>query len=208
MADQVNVARLKEEQIESAADLMTRVFFEQLDFVSFETTEEQRQSYRDGYLRVVRYAYVHAEPYAATVEDKVVGLALWLPPHALTSEKEEQVEFGVQELTQIFQESLGHLYSLGKVLDETVRRELRQPFWFMPSRLDIDPEYRGRGVASALVRPVLLRADEGKVPCYVETILEPMVSFFCKKGFEIRAEGIDPSNGTRYWALWREPRQV
>ncbi len=200
-------ARLLEHQIEAAADLMNRVFLFQLRSVSVEPTADEQRAYLEGYLRVVRYCFAHGEPYAASIGDKVVGLAPWMAPHTLDVVEEEQVEYGMHELGGIFRPSIGHLYALERAMIKFEQESLKQPYWFMPSRLDIDPAYMRRGIASALLRPVLLRADEGKLPCYVETILPLMVPFFQKHGFEVLKEGNEPSSGARFWILRRLPER-
>ncbi len=207
MAERTVIVRLREDQVDGAGDLMTRVFVDQLQAVGIDSSEEQRRAYLDGYLRVVRYFLAHGEPWVASIDNRVVGLALWIPPHVAEPVEEEAVEFGVHELSAIFREALGGVYAVDRLLGAE-REKIEQPYWFLPSRLDVDPAHTGKGIASSLLRPVLLRADEGRVRCYAETIVPPMVPFLRKHGFEIMSEGVEPTGNVRYWMLIREPART
>ncbi len=206
MAEQIIVSRLKEEQIEAAAELMTRVVAERLRELSFESNDAHRRAYSDGYIRVVRYCFAHGEPYAASIGNKVVGLAPWMPPHAMSAVEEEKEEFGMHELPAIFEELLGDVFPVRGFMSKVQQPSMKQPYWYLPLGVHLDPDHTGRGIGAALLRPILLRADEGKVPCYIETIFRPMVEFCQKHGFEILTEGESQLAGIHYWTLLRPPR--
>lgn len=196
---------MREDQIDAATRLVTEVFLIQLRVVGFEPDHEQRQSYRDGFLRLVRFFFAHGEPYAATVSNEVAGVALWMPPHTLETADEEAQEFGVTQLAEIFREPLGRLYELDRKLRDVRDQNMQAPHWFL-ALLNISPERRGQGISKALLQPILLRADEGALPCYAETVLPDMVPFYQKYGFTVLAQGVDPSSGAPWWAMRREPQ--
>jgi GNAT superfamily N-acetyltransferase len=209
MAERMSVARLREDQIEAAADLMNLVFFEQLRVASRPPSAEQQLAYREGYLRVAKYWCAHGEPLVATVGTEIAGIALWMPPNTLDRDEEERREFGTDQLESIFRDSLSHLFPLTQLLGKLRREQMsNQPHWFMPSRLDVSPAHYGKGVATALLRPVLERCDEGQVACYIETILDFMVPFFRKHRFEVLSEGVEPIRGVRYWTMRRDPQTI
>ena len=205
MAGQIKVARLRENQIEAATRLVTDVFLIQLRTVGFEPDHDQQKSYYDGFLRLIRFFFAHGEPYAATIKGEVAGVALWMPPHTLETATEEAQEFGVTQLSDIFREPLGRLYELDRRLRDIREENMKAPHWFM-ALLNISPERRGQGISNALLQPILLRADEGGLPCYAETVLPDMMPFYERYGFEVLAQGIDPSSGAPWWALRREPK--
>jgi len=208
MAEGIKTARLREDQIDAATRLVTEVFLIQLRMVGFEPDHEQQQSYRDGFLRAVRFVFAHGEPYAATVDGEVAGVALWMPPHALEATNEEEQEFGITRLEEIFEEPLGRLYELDKKLREfRIETMKKGPHWFLAS-LNISPRRRGQGISGALLQPMLLRADQGELPCYVETIIPEMVPFYERWGFKVLAQGVDPGSGAPWWAMRREPSPI
>jgi hypothetical protein len=63
MAGRIKVARLREDQIDAATGLVTEVFLIQLRVVGFEADHDQQQSYRDGFMGLVRFFFAHGEPY-------------------------------------------------------------------------------------------------------------------------------------------------
>jgi GNAT superfamily N-acetyltransferase len=208
MAERIHVARLREEEIEAAAELVSRVFFEQLRAVSFETDEEQRRSYAEGFVRVVKFFYAHGEPLVGSISGKIAGVALWMAPHTMEFEEAEAAEFGLLEMGKIFAAPLGRLYELDRKFRDLRFKHLSgEPHWFL-ALLNIDPDRRGSGIAGELLRPILLRADEGNLPCYVETLLADTVPFYQRHGFRILVEGVEPTSGVPYWTLCREPQEA
>jgi hypothetical protein len=55
--------------------------------------------------------------------------------------------------------------------------------------------------------PVLARADEEGVGCYLESSKESNVPFYRRHGFEVTAEhDIAGGKGPRTWLMWRDPQ--
>ena len=82
----------------------------------------------------------------------------------------------------------------------------RLTFWYLLT-LGVDPPRQGRGIGSALMRPVLTRADAEGLPCYLETEKERNVRFYGKHGFEVVAQGEGPAGGPAFWTMKREPQE-
>jgi GNAT superfamily N-acetyltransferase len=57
------------------------------------------------------------------------------------------------------------------------------------SALSVRPECQRRGLGSALVEPILDRADRDALPCWLETFDPANVAFYQRFGFEV----IDPA---------------
>jgi ribosomal protein S18 acetylase RimI-like enzyme len=72
--------------------------------------------------------------------------------------------------------------------------------------LGTDPIYQGRGIGSALLRPVLDLCDEEGVGAYLESSKESNVPFYARHGFEVTGEIEHRRGGPRQWLMWREPR--
>jgi GNAT superfamily N-acetyltransferase len=70
----------------------------------------------------------------------------------------------------------------------------------------IAPMQQGQGIGSALLQPVLARADAHRLPCYLETGVARNVPFYERHGFQVVAEGILPRGGPPLWAMVRVPR--
>jgi GNAT superfamily N-acetyltransferase len=85
--------------------------------------------------------------------------------------------------------------------DFTGGHRLRAPHYYLAA-LGTDPPHQGKGVGSALIEPVLARADREGVPAYLESSKETNVPFYRKHGFEVVQELAVP-NGPRVWAMLR-----
>jgi ribosomal protein S18 acetylase RimI-like enzyme len=82
----------------------------------------------------------------------------------------------------------------------------RQPHWYLAS-LGTAVDKQGKGVGSALMRPVLAHCDAEGLPCYLESSKERNVPFYRRHGFEVVEEVPLPGGGPTLWTLWREPGQ-
>jgi ribosomal protein S18 acetylase RimI-like enzyme len=80
-----------------------------------------------------------------------------------------------------------------------------EPHFYL-SILGTDPTRRREGVASAVVRHVLDRCDEERMPAYLETATRGNVAFYARLGFrELRRLDL-PGGAPPLWLLWRDPR--
>ncbi len=71
--------------------------------------------------------------------------------------------------------------------------------------LGVEPALQGQGIGGALIRPILARADEQRVPCYLETYAEGNVRYYARHGFALVTAGVEPSSGERFWTMRRDP---
>ena len=69
--------------------------------------------------------------------------------------------------------------------------------------LGVDPPRQGGGIGSALLAPVLARADEGKLPVYLETANPGNLAFYQKRGFTVRAQAQLSDGGAYLWYMVR-----
>ncbi len=79
-----------------------------------------------------------------------------------------------------------------------------QPHWYLAT-LGTAVEQQGKGVGSALMRPVLDHCDAEGIPCYLESSKERNVPFYRRHGFEVVEEVPLPGDGPMLWTMWREP---
>ena len=71
--------------------------------------------------------------------------------------------------------------------------------------LAVVPEAQGRGIGSALMRPVFERADRDGVPAYLEATSERNRALYERHGFVFRGPITVPGGPTLH-AMWRDPR--
>ncbi len=74
-----------------------------------------------------------------------------------------------------------------------------EPHHYLPY-IGVAPEAQGRGLGSALMRPILDRCDEERLPAYLEATSERNAALYERLGFELRAGGSPP-----LWLMVRPP---
>lgn len=70
--------------------------------------------------------------------------------------------------------------------------------------LGVDPPLQGQGTGSALIQPMLTRADAESRRCYLDTTKERNVAFYRKHAFAVRGEA-DVEGELHVWMMVREP---
>jgi len=99
---------------------------------------------------------------------------------------------------------LPRLGRIARVTAEIEAAHPRVPHFYL-SVLGTDPSVRGRGVGSALLRPVLERCDAEVLPAYLETATERNVGWYARHGFTVRERLELPGGAPPLWLMWREP---
>lgn len=79
--------------------------------------------------------------------------------------------------------------------------------WYLAA-LGTDPEAQGRGLAAAVLAPVLDGCDTDGLGAYLESSKEQNLPFYARHGFAVTGT-IDLSRGgPRLWTMWRDPRPL
>jgi GNAT superfamily N-acetyltransferase len=104
------------------------------------------------------------------------GAALWLAPGA---EPEEEALVALVEESVVEprrQEAMLLFAEMGRV-------HPHEPHWYLPL-IGVEPDCQGRGLGSALIRPVLERCDAAGLPAYLEATSARSVTLYERLGFE------------------------
>jgi ribosomal protein S18 acetylase RimI-like enzyme len=151
---------------------------------------------------VTRVAMYHNETY--TTPD-IPGVAVWYPPDPPPATRSQVKESGMLDLPDAFGRDDYERFRAGiDVLEHLHKRDMAQPHWYL-GVLGVDPAMQGRGIGSALIAPVLDRADAARLPCYLETEKEINVAFYRRHGFEVIVEDSVADGGPRFWTMVRWP---
>ncbi len=78
------------------------------------------------------------------------------------------------------------------------------PHWYL-AILGTDPSAQGRGLGSAMMRPVLEECDRDGIGAYLESSKEQNLAYYARHGFRVTSER-DLPRGPRLWSIWRDPR--
>jgi GNAT superfamily N-acetyltransferase len=78
------------------------------------------------------------------------------------------------------------------------------PHYYLPI-VGVEPDRQGRGIGTALMRPILDRCDQTATPAYLEATTPRNRACYLRQGFEVTEEFRFPKEGPPAWRMWREP---
>jgi len=87
-----------------------------------------------------------------------------------------------------------------------LHRELISGSYFYLMFLGVKKIYQGKGIGSQLIKPMLARADEKRLPCLLDTITAKNVEFYTKRNFEVISETEVCGVGPHAWVMIRHPQ--
>jgi len=195
------IARATTEDVPRLAALLGRAFADDpLNRHLVPDDGRRRKQLPSGFAAQLRHVFLPRGVVLTTRERD--GAALWLGPGAQTLSFGEQLRLlpGMVRLV-----GARRLAGAMRSLAEVDRHVPDEPHWHL-SVLGVAPERRGRGIASALLAPMLERCDRELVPAYLETANPAAVGLYERNGFSVR-ERVELRDGLRLWTMLRLPRR-
>jgi ribosomal protein S18 acetylase RimI-like enzyme len=145
----------------------------------------------------LRQLLPHGETYTV---DGELGAALWAVPDRWRLGPLESIRMAFALAPALGRRGL--LISRGV---ETIEHaHPRTPHYYL-AVLGTEPAAQGRGIGSALIRPMLESCDRDEVPAYLESSKERNIDFYARHGFRLTGEVRLP-DGPPVWSMWRDPR--
>jgi GNAT superfamily N-acetyltransferase len=135
--------------------------------------------------------------------DDVVGGALWVPPGRWRLTVLQQLSL-LPGMLRVFGRTLGRAQRGLVVIDAG---HPRKPHYYLDT-LGVDPDWQGKGLGSALMRPVLERCDRERMPAYLNAGSPRSRDLYLRHGFRVREEFRLPEDGPPLWRMWREPQSA
>ncbi|XOV88228.1 MAG: GNAT family N-acetyltransferase [Pseudomonadota bacterium] len=126
------------------------------------------------------------------------GVALWESPGTRASLLGQFWQFC--RLAHIYGNNFGNALAIQRV---TRKYRPRRDHWYL-SCLATDPGHRGRGVADALLAPMLALASQQQLPVFLDCLNRDNVPFYLSRGFSLVDE-VTLANGLKVWPMIREP---
>jgi ribosomal protein S18 acetylase RimI-like enzyme len=199
-----DIVRLNAGQLAAARRMLERAFFD-YPLMVYACPDAGRRSrgVRSLYTAILRDAQRYGEIYTSP---GVEGVACWLPPGVPLPTLVREVRAGLLGLPlafgwQAFRTLIGYGQWHAKLHHELTSG----PHWFLAT-IGVDPASQGRGVGSALLEAILMKADEQRLPCYLETHGEKSARLYERHGFETVRLFEVPRHPVPVWAMLRRAR--
>ncbi len=127
------------------------------------------------------------------------GVSLWIPPGKAISHR------------QSIRQNLQVLRILGRGVPKGIwwwlsveSKQPRYPHWEL-FLIGVAPEKQGRGIGSALLRRMLNKCDDERLPIYLDTGNKANVAFYQRHGFEVKRK-VSLPKGPIVFQMVRSPR--
>jgi ribosomal protein S18 acetylase RimI-like enzyme len=194
------VRRATDGDVEAMAAQMARTFFDDPVTSHIFRNEARRDAALRAFFRTqMRSDYL---PFGGCyTTEGYAGSAIWAPAGKPLHTGLD----GIFTMLPVLPFVLANLRTTLQLLALVESKHPRQPHWYLAS-LGTAVEQQGKGVGSALMRPVLAHCDAEGLPCYLESSKERNVPFYRRHGFEVVEEVPLPGNGPLLWTMWREPQ--
>jgi len=197
------IIALDKRQLRPAAEMLTRAFFDDLFIIYwYPDSAERARRVPASFLSPLRYAQRYG--LNQTTSPNLEGAAVWFRPEyidmpfwrlLLSGALRHAFGMGSQASRRI-----GHF---GQQMTEVHHQEAPFPHWFLQI-IGVDPEHQGKGYGSRLLREMLARADQEKLPCFLTTNKEQNIGFYEHHGFKVTKEFVVPGTDFKNWALLRK----
>jgi ribosomal protein S18 acetylase RimI-like enzyme len=205
--DIVEVEKLRPDQVDEAADLLSRAFETTPDYSHMFPDPYTRRDALRGFMRApVRDAEDEGTCWAASDGRVLVGVAAWQAPGRYPWSLGRNLR-ALPNILSVLRHAPGsfrNLMRFGSNIDAHFPKDRR--LWYLQV-IGVSPEAQGLGVGKKLMEPAIDLADREQVPCYLETSNPEAVPFYERVGFDIDAKEVElMEGGPTYWLMTRPPQ--
>lgn len=198
-----NIVRLTEEDIEPAARMLVRAFYDNPVFVYyFPDLSKRKDELQLTFEFMIRDGIRNGEVYATSSE--LEGISIWL-----TSEKAKMTILrllqagGISLFLKVGGKSVFRIIRTYNYIFSMHDRIAPFRYWYL-SLIGVDPDYQGKGYGGLLLKSMLAKIDKEGLPCYLDANDEKNVSIYKHYGFKVIEEYRIPRTNYNNWAMLRE----
>ena len=140
-------------------------------------------------------------------DDRLLGVAVWLPPGALPWSTRRKLR-SMPMLLGVAWVAPGAFLDFARMGANAERLHHHERHWNLET-MGIAPAAQGHGLGSRLIAHGLARADAQRLPCYLTTGRAENLRFYQRFGFQVVADKLAlVPNGPTAWGMRRPPAQL
>ena len=206
MIGETEVERLTGPQIKEAGQVLGRAFYDDPAVIYVEPDDRKRLRPLTWFMgTAVRYGHVYGNEVFVNAKE-VQGVAIWLPPGGYPLGLVRMIRAGMFLAPQKLGPAPFVRFTRMMNWMERLHKQNTPPQHWYLQFLGVDPPRQGQGVGTALMQPVLARADADGLACYLETAKARNLPLYQRQGFQIVLEADVPKGGPHIWTMMRAPR--
>jgi ribosomal protein S18 acetylase RimI-like enzyme len=201
----VYISKLEASQVDDAAALLARAFFDYPMWTWILPDEEHRRRALPIAMRQsVRWGMLMNECYLAG--NPMRGIAIWTPGALSDADLDpDGSRTGYQEMIDALgRESHGRFELLVSTQRPLRARDIPKEAMYLPW-LGVDPEAQRTGIGTALLLHMFARTDKAGAAVYLETEKAANVPYYERHGFRVLVSDALPNGGPRFWTMLRQP---
>jgi GNAT superfamily N-acetyltransferase len=208
----VKVDRLRPDEVDQATALLAHSFLDEPAFAPMFRGKGPNRTVRattPWFRTFVRAFMPFGEIHAARIDGRLVGVGVRTPPGAYPShgwKKRRYMLSLVASLVRMVATSrtARHMAGLGQELE---RLEPKEPFVQL-AWVGVDPEFRRRGIGTALADEAVRLADAHRAPAWLVTFGPHVRALYERRGFVFERELHPFPGGPPCWTMRREARRL
>ncbi len=202
MNEQFEVRRLDAPDVDAAAGVLVRAFFDSPFWTWFEPDPGKRRALIEWYMPVgVRYGLLGREVFG--VGDPVRAVAIWEPPEDAPTDRDPDGRLSgyADHAKHMSAEAIARSEAASETQRPVRLRVMDgRPFWYL-QLLGVDPVAQRSGAGAALLGDMFARADGSGVPICTDTEKEANVPYYEQHGFRVVHHGELPLGGPNFWTF-------
>ncbi len=137
----------------------------------------------------------------------LAGVACWLSPGQTSPSLLRLIRSGMLNLPWLFGwTGFRRLQAYDHMAHKLHHEHASGTHWYLWA-IGVRPQDQGKGIAGQLVSPILARADQDSLPCYLETHLESNVKIYMRLGFEVGSRSVLQGHPLPVWGMIRRPHR-
>ncbi|MEX0719119.1 MAG: GNAT family N-acetyltransferase [Balneolaceae bacterium] len=199
------LTRLDDLASEKLGEALSEAFYNEPNFKFIISEDEHRHKALSWFFGsfVARLGLTYGKIY---VPEDFSGGAIWIKPNRKVGFG-GAVQAGLLKMPIHFGiKGVKRSMKLSSYIDKIREEYAPEVHWYLMA-LGVDSTKQGKGTGSALLHPLLAKADKEGTDCYLETFSLRNIKFYEKFGFKVFSEFKIPNEDLKFWCMVRKPQQ-